>query len=69
MLVSLEQFGFSTKFHSDDLCCVDSYEYPGQTGVGVEAIVGGVRKKFEFPNEEEAQQFYNYLLNILNKKK
>ena len=85
MLVSLEQFGFNTKFNSDDLSSVDLLNYDADpdiyepAGLIVEAIIGGAKKRFRFPNEQKifeddvqdltAQQLYNYLLNILDKKK
>ena len=85
MLVSLERFGFSTKFHSDDLSSVNLKNYDADSdtwepgGLIVEAIIGGVKERFRFPNEQKifeddvedpmAQQLYNYLLNILDKKK
>jgi hypothetical protein len=85
MLVSLNQFGFNTKFNSDDLSSVDLLNYDADSdiyepaGLIVEAIIGGAKKRFRFPNEQKifaedvedpmAQQLYNYLLNILNKKK
>ena len=61
MIISLEEFGYTTKFDSNELTSVSIYYVDGDADwadddndwapkTGVVAVIGGQKKKFEYEN-------------------